>query len=165
MRLRPANEGDLLDLFRWRNDPVAVANSLSRQQVSLTEHSEWFSRCLLSLEGLMLIGELTVDGLDLKVGVCRFTSRGSGEYLVSINIDPGFRGRGIGRALLEESLTFFIGQKDGARRIHAQVIRTNAGSLRLFSGQGFQVLSTDGDVVNYVLDRESLLGGLGRAKD
>jgi len=152
MRLRSANESDLLDLFRWRNDPVAVANSLSRRPVSLTEHSEWFSRCLVAPDDLMLIGELMVDGGILKAGVCRLTHRGSGDYLLSINIDPGLRGRGIGRALLEESLKHFLEETDGPVQIHAQVLEANIFSHRLFAGHGFRIASTDGEVVNYVLD-------------
>jgi RimJ/RimL family protein N-acetyltransferase len=165
MKLRSAKEEDSPDIFRWRNDPVAVANSLSRREVALSEHLEWFSRSLTATEDLILVGEVTVDGLAVKVGVCRFTSLGSGSYVVSINVDPGFRARGIGRTLLAESVRFLFAQREGTLRIHAQIIEKNTLSRRLFAGQGFREVSRDGDVVNYALDRESLPGGLGLSQE
>lgn len=50
-------------------------------------------------------------------------------------VDPTLRGKGIGRALLEESLAW--ANSVGAHRVRLDVTATNTPAMRLYTSQGF----------------------------
>ena len=57
-------------------------------------------------------------------------------YVYFVAVDPGARGMGSGRALVQESLRLF--RSRGANRVFAAVPRDNDPSMRLFESLGFE---------------------------
>jgi L-amino acid N-acyltransferase YncA len=58
---------------------------------------------------------------------------------------PGFRGRGIGRILAEESFRF--ARQNGYRKVVIQVLAANERALRFYSSLGFRVIGIAKDHV------------------
>src|SRR2546425_9037503 len=57
-------------------------------------------------------------------------------YVSFVAVDPGARGKGSGRALVQESLRLF--RSRGADRVFAAVTEDNDPSMRLFESLGFE---------------------------
>ncbi|GAA4676781.1 GNAT family N-acetyltransferase [Frondihabitans cladoniiphilus] len=91
---------------------------------------------------------LLVDGAF--AGYELWTATPDGATLVTINVDEAFRGKGLGRALLDRFTR--DARAAGHRRLHLGVHTTNPAG-RLYLGAGFEVTGTDGD---YVLMAKSL---------
>lgn len=73
-------------------------------------------------------------------------------HLINIAVDPRFRGRGLGEALLERVLREAVGQ--GARTVHLEVREQNAPAITLYRKHGFEVL---GRVDRYYSDGTAAL--------
>jgi len=125
MIVRRATAEDALDVLAWRNDPLARAMSRTQDLVEEAGHVAWFSKAINDPRRTVLIGE--VD--DQKIGMVRF-DHGDGTE-VSININPPFRGRGLGYQLLSDALAYVSGP------IIAEIKEENLASLRLFERAGF----------------------------
>lgn len=145
--IRRAHEGDQTLLLDWRNDPAAVATSVSRAPVDPLTHAAWFDRTLADPTIALFIGELGGS----PIGMTRFeTDPRSGRTVVSINLDPGSRGKGLARPFLVASIG--LARADARLPIDAVVRRDNEASLRLFEGAGFRQSRTDDEFVHFALD-------------
>jgi len=142
MRLRPATENDLLDLWRWRNDPVTRAMSRTSDEVPLEAHSAWFRAALGNPAITLLIGE-TAEG---KVGMARFDH--GPETEVSINLNPAFRGRGLSHVLLGAALVRTGGV------VFAEIKDENLASRRIFERAGFRRIGGQDGLGRYRRDPE-----------
>ena len=123
--VRPAVEGDALDVLAWRNDPVTRAMARNREAVDEASHLAWFAGALADSRRTFLIGEVEGE----KIGMVRF-DRGD-ETEVSINLNPAHRGRGLSYPLLMAALACVDGD------VWAEIRPENAASLRLFERAGF----------------------------
>lgn len=131
----------LASLFAWRNDPDAVRFSISGRAVTADEHKRWLGRVLDDPASTRLwiaeqhgepIGQVR---LDISAGV----------GTVSIAVDPGRRGRGVGTAMLR-ALTASVHAGDGPRHLVALVRSDNPASLHAFEAATFhRVAGDDGD--------------------
>ena len=145
--VRRARDDDRDLLFAWRNDPVSVATSGSRTPVDAGTHATWFAAMLADPDVMLLIGE--VDGRP--IGMVRFDiDRRSSHAVVSINLDPHARGRGLAQPFLLTAVDAARADRPGP--IDAVVRRDNTASLRLFAGAGFRRSGTDDEFVNFTLD-------------
>ena len=103
LSMRYANEDDVLDIFNWRNDPLALEMTLRQDVVSLDAHKQWFKEILVDERVVMLIGLANEE----RVGVCRFSMSNDGDYAdLSINMNPVHRGKGLGK-ILGQSIALF----------------------------------------------------------
>jgi pseudaminic acid synthase len=125
MIVRRATHDDALDVLGWRNDPTTRAMSRDTDVIEEEVHLAWFERALGDPRLLLLIGE---EG-GAKVGMVRIDRGEISE--ISININPLYRGRGRGGALLAKALACFDGP------LLAEVKHGNAASKRLFAKAGF----------------------------
>jgi len=73
-------------------------------------------------------------------------------HLINIAVDPRFRGRGLGEALLRRVLREAVGQ--GARAVHLEVREQNGPAIALYRKHGFEVL---GKVEKYYSDGAAAL--------
>ncbi len=126
MILRPATEADAVDVWTWRQDPLTRAMSRTPEEIDRHFHMAWFARALADPDRTLLIGE--VDGE--KIGMVRF-DRGS-ETEVSINVNPAYRSRGHGHALLSQAMQSVGGD------VWAEIREDNHASRRLFEQLGFE---------------------------
>ncbi len=78
------------------------------------------------------------DGLSIAGFLEGILFRGTPPigYVYFLAVDPGARGKGSGRALVQESLRIF--RSRGADRVFAAVTEDNDPSMRLFASLGFE---------------------------
>jgi ribosomal protein S18 acetylase RimI-like enzyme len=88
------------------------------------------------------LGIPTADGLvaDLEGTIAGFAigylARGSVAHVVTLDVHPSFRRRGLGKALLEGLLSRF--SRAGAREARLEVSTENAGAIAFYRKLGFR---------------------------
>lgn len=127
--LREATWKDCHCVWQWKNDPDALAVSLSSQPVPWEEHQIWFKKKLESLNSVLFIGEIDSQSF----GVVRVD-----KQRVSINLAPEFRGKGLGYKLLSRVLKRY-------GDLEAEVKKDHHPSLKLFQSLGFEVVGDLGE--------------------
>lgn len=90
---RPASLGDIYTLFKWRNDPVTRANSISKDWVYWNDHVKWVKRQLKNNPPTLFIFYKSEE----PVGTFRI----DGDN-VSYTVSPDHRGEGIATRMLKE---------------------------------------------------------------
>jgi L-amino acid N-acyltransferase YncA len=83
------------------------------------------------------------DGTVLGSAKMNPNQRGPGAHIASASymVDPAHAGRGVGRALGEETLEW--ARREGYRAMHFNaVVETNARAVHLWRSLGFEVLGT-----------------------
>ena len=152
MYIRLAKKRDCLELWKWRNDYKAVANSISKSVVSYRRHSRWFNGFINNTDAEMFIAYDRKE--KANIGMVRFEKKNSKAFEVSININPHFRGKGLGREFLSQSIATFIKRKPGFFVI-ARVLIENHSSKRLFKSCGFVVSSIRDKIVHFTLKKRN----------
>lgn len=130
------DEGLLLD---WANDPTTRANGYSTNTIAREDHARWYRAQLRNPVGCRLFVVETAMGVP--VGQVRFDDR-YGEWEISYAVAPAFRGRGIGRPMLEAALSEL---NQGSDTIIGQVKPDNVPSRRIFEAMGFVLRNSDLD--------------------
>ena len=142
--LRPAKMSDADRLLKWANDPVARAWSKSATPITSDDHDRWmqFNVLMGYPQHIVMIAE-TEDG---PVGVVRFDAKKRDvlSYTVSINMDPNYRGNGLGYAVLAEACRMMQ-----ENTLLAEMRYENAASINIFERCGFRLVGDDGAFVQY----------------
>lgn len=139
--LRAATADDSERVRAWRNEPDAVAASLTRAPVALADHERWFAAVLADRARRLWIVEDSgrpAGSVRLDLGAADATAE------VSIALDPAARGLGLGRRALELAAA---AAPDGVARVTARVRSDNAASLLAFAAAGFARTGEDRDGV------------------
>jgi UDP-2,4-diacetamido-2,4,6-trideoxy-beta-L-altropyranose hydrolase len=145
MAVRQARSEDGPLLFAWRNDERVRRRSFDPRPFDSVAHQNWLAKTLVDPDvDLLLVG---LDGLDLAC--IRFDCAGE-TGTVSIYIDPGLQGQGIGLPALLAAIDWLRDRRPGLRQLEAVVLASNHASHRLFSTAGFVPTKT-----NYALDLRS----------
>ena len=149
LTLRPAAADDAELLFSWRNDDDVRRWSFNSDEISWKGHLRWFeerlrdSRCTIYIASLMS---------GPPIGQIRF-DRVAGEHHVaeiSLSLDPGARGRGLGAALVRAGVRRYRSDVGNAR-IEAFVKPENRASIESFDLAGFaRSPENDRSVVRFV---------------
>lgn len=131
--VKKATLNDKDDVFIWRNDQQAIEMSLSNDSVSRSEHSSWFDKKIKSDKTLILIGYCQ----NQKIGMTRFDLN-KNENIISINLDPISRGKGLSSLFLKESIEYFIRSQETTHSyIKAKIKANNIPSIKSFTRAGF----------------------------
>lgn len=133
IRLRPVREEDSLDLFNWRNDPETVKYSPSGE-VKYEDHLQWFSKNINDPKTKILI--ITNQKED-KIGMVRFDLDDNLDAVISINLNPKWRGKGYGKLGLKKSLDYGFQELD-LKKVRADLHQDNIPSKKIFLGIGFK---------------------------
>ena len=150
MHIRSVEKRDCLDLWKWRNDYKAVVNSISKSVVPYRSHSRWFHSLINKTDAEIFIA---YDGKEkTNIGMVRFDKKNSKVIEVSININPHFRGKGLGKEFLSRSIATFIKRKPGFI-MKARVLVENHRSKRLFNSCDFVVSSIRDKIVYYTFKK------------
>jgi L-amino acid N-acyltransferase YncA len=139
MKIKDADNGDLLDIFEWRNDPISCQMFVSKKKVTLEEHKKWFESSVKNPLRKIYIGTLTYE----KVGICRFdidSKMTSAE--VSINLNPTMRGKNLSYQLLSDSIETY--KKTNQIKLTATIKKENKASLIIFQKCSFSIVDEDG---------------------
>lgn len=129
---------DLVRLFRWANDQQTRSNSLTRTPVRISEHLRWYVRGLSRQRDTRFIIEGAAGTLRPKpMMFCRITPDPQGQYVVSVNLAPEFRGKGYATSLLAGGIEHFQKKVGHDVILNATIRQDNIASLALFTGLGF----------------------------
>lgn len=139
LRIRAIAPADIEPVWLWRNDPVTRAVAKTHVPISWQAHETWFRKRLGDNDGVSIIGEVAGEA----VGIVRFDRLPDRAYLVSINLAPRWRGRGIGAQLLARACDHFESTV-GRVVLKAEIRHGNAASERIFAANGFK--STRGEL-------------------
>ncbi len=149
--IRKANRSDCLDIFRWRNDRVMRGNSiLGPRKVTLSEHKRWFNEKLKDPSAIMYMA----ISRNRKVGFLRFNVQ-EDSVEISINVNPDFRGVGIGRKIITLSSEKVF--KKIAIPIIARIKNNNVASKIAFKRCGYKHKNRDNKVTTLCFDPKSLV--------
>lgn len=139
LTLRGATALDAALVHGWANDAAARRASWGRAVIPWPEHRAWFERTLGEpSRALFIASEAGVPVAMLRLDI---EARGAGSdadkanAVVSINVDPGARGRGLGARLLAALDTEAV--RLGIGRIVALIATDNPASLRAFAAAGY----------------------------
>jgi UDP-2,4-diacetamido-2,4,6-trideoxy-beta-L-altropyranose hydrolase len=146
MLIRKVTLDDEKILLEWANDPVTRVSAFSRGLITSQTHKKWL-QSRLSNEALcrMYIVE-SPEGEPL--GQVRFEFSDA-AWVVDYSLSPVFRGRGLGRRLLELALLKLQSEEVDAV-VLGQVKVSNLASRRVFESLGFSVLTEDYSIVRYI---------------
>lgn len=132
--LRKAFADDAEDIFEWRNNELTRAMSLNSVEIIWEDHKFWYENAINSPNEIILIG----DSNKQSIGVVRFTRSQPERVLVSINLNPNFRGMGLGKLLLGESVKWLEREHGEIKKIFAEIKTENLVSIAMFKSCGFK---------------------------
>lgn len=145
LRARKATLADESLLLEWANDPTTRANGFSRAQITPQAHGQWFrSRVNNSDDCHLYIVEIAVGE---AIGQVRF-ERAEATWVIGYSLAPVFRGRGLGRHLLDAAL-LQLRKEECDPHVIGEVKTQNLASRRVFESLGFSAFCDDGDTVKY----------------
>ena len=149
--VRYATVADSRDLWLWRNDPLTRAMSKDDGEVSWEDHSAWFAKIMARPETALFIGEQQGG----KIGMCRFDRNlERATCVVSINLNPDHRGRGLSTLLLRRALAEFATGFSGD--FLAEIRTDNLASRQCFLKNGFEHEGEAGQFEHYRLSPPDL---------
>lgn len=139
--LRGAGPEDGDRVRAWRNEPAAVAASLTGRAVGEADHAAWFDRVLADPARRLWI----LEDSGRAAGSVRLDVEEGGRAEVSIALEPAARGLGLGTRALE--LVTAAAPSAGVATLVAVVKADNTPSLRAFAAAGYVETGLDGGVV------------------
>jgi RimJ/RimL family protein N-acetyltransferase len=143
--LRNAGLADCEQIWCWNFAPDVRARSKRAEAVAFAEHARWFTRRITDgREPLWIIEEQ-----GAPVGVVRLDVVGGGLSRISIALDVGARGRGIGRCAVAAVCRAF------AAPIVAEIFADNLASRACFEACGFRSVVEGGGLLTYYWDPEN----------
>jgi UDP-2,4-diacetamido-2,4,6-trideoxy-beta-L-altropyranose hydrolase len=129
--LRSAGPEDCRRIWLWRNDEETRRASFDSSAIPFETHARWFEASLGRPDRRIYVVE--VDGT--AAGMVRLDVEGR-QAVVSINLAPEWRGRGVGplalRGLAELAFALL-----GLQRLEASVKADNHASVAAFERAGF----------------------------
>ncbi|MEI6986302.1 MAG: GNAT family N-acetyltransferase [Rhodospirillaceae bacterium] len=142
-------EVDARQVMAWRNDPVTLSMCFHRDPKEWDSFWPEYRDCYFQSEPEPVFARFQ----GCQVAFLRFcpetNPQGLSDRLVdiSINLAPGWRGRGLGTAILRAASDYLLAA--GIDTIHAEIRCGNAASLHAFTAAGYQAL---GEAQKLVID-------------
>lgn len=133
IKIRRAKQNDSKDIFEWRNDERTRHMSHTSQIIDWEDHKKWYLNSLDSKSLIMLICE---DNRSEKIAIIRFDISIS-SAVISINLNPTKRGKGLAKPCLITSIKFFSKRYFEIKKIIAEIREDNIASQKAFLGIGF----------------------------
>lgn len=128
--VREATPDDRSVIWQWVNDPVTRENSFDSSRIPWSDHVAWFDRVMDDDKRVLLIGETS-----RSVGVVRFDIE-STHAVVSVNLAPEARGRGLGSQLIEAATNWFTARHPVC--VVAWIRPSNRPSVSAFEHAGYR---------------------------
>lgn len=133
-KLRLANSDDALPILAIRNSEAIRNVSFNTGIISEEEHIRWFNQSLQRDDRWILVAESENKKL---IGILRYDVISSTALEVSIFLNPGYIGRGIGCTLLAEGNYWVLRNIKTIQKIEAKVLSNNIASNKTFKKGGF----------------------------
>jgi len=148
--IRRVRKEDSKRIWEIRNSPIVRQNSNNPQKISLANHNKWFEEKYFSGKNNHCF--ILEDKNKRLIGYGRFDfSENDNAFIISIAIEPGCHGKGLGSYLLAESIKKFQIKRD----VLAEVKKNNLPSLKLFQKNNFSICNEDEN--NYYLRYSNLI--------
>jgi len=126
---------DIVDVFKWRNDPIVRNGCFNQGEVSRDEHIKWFE----TKEKDPLVKFFIVKSDDNKIGVVRFEFNfQKTEAEISILLNPSFIGQGFGTKTIITAVNIIFDEVDSLKIINAHIRKDNSVSIKAFTKSGFK---------------------------
>ena len=140
LHVRDMSISDRNLVFKWANDPITRANSLSSKEIKIETHNKWFKSKLQDNKcRFYLIKSVNC----IAVGMVRFEQLNDGNsYEVHYSIAPIYRGLGMGSHVLRDAIDA-IYLKIGEVVIVGRIKKINVASERIFKSIGFKIVSEE----------------------
>ena len=130
--IRKAELSDCKKIWLWINDPLVRSVSFNTMPISLERHIEWFSSALIDTN---LVYFIAMDKNTKPVGQARFQIE-SQEAVISVLVDPGYRGIGLGSLLIYDATEKFF-TETGIEKVNAFIKIGNEVSWKAFIKAGY----------------------------
>jgi UDP-2,4-diacetamido-2,4,6-trideoxy-beta-L-altropyranose hydrolase len=140
IHFRRARLDDARMAWTWRNHPFTRRFSVDSGVVPWSTHERWWSQSVASDRRILLVA---CSG-ESSLGVLRFDLDGP-VATVSIYLDPGLAGLGLGSVVLREGTAWLGAHVPSAERIHAVILPENTASIRSFVAAGYRSMDTPTD--------------------
>jgi RimJ/RimL family protein N-acetyltransferase len=134
-------------LLEWANDPVTRKNAFSPGKITAETHHAWFNARLRDVDNCRFY--IVESGDGVPIGTVRFERSGP-TWEVHFSLAPIFRGRDLGRRLLEVAMLNLRADNMGGAQVLGQVKEGNLPSRRIFEALAFETLpETKAGVIMY----------------
>lgn len=133
--VRPARDDDEDRRYVWKvnNDPSVRERSISTDSIPWEDHVEWYAEVMSDPDRLLYVTQH--EGEDC--GVVRYDlDRHAKEAEISIALQESFRGRHIGREVIEITSSAILGHND-VDTVVAHVRPDNTPSVKAFEAAGY----------------------------
>ena len=134
IKVRKAELRDAEAIFEWRNDELTRKMSHSTDAIRWEGHREWFASSLDNKNRLLLLCKNEIG--SRKIAMIRFDVISS-RALVSINLSPQMRGKGLSKLCLSEAIKYFKNEFPQVLALDAGIKAENIASQRVFKSIGF----------------------------
>ncbi|MFW7378389.1 MAG: GNAT family N-acetyltransferase [Oligoflexus sp.] len=141
VQVRPAGYCHWLILLEWRNDSETLKQSLNQELVDIESHKRWFKSILNSDKSKIYIG-YTAD--DEPVGMVRLDFNQSSEWVMSWNVAPVWRGKGVGKEMVR------LVAESYKEPLKALIKKSNIGSIKVAEYAGLRLLKEEHGFYIYV---------------
>jgi ribosomal protein S18 acetylase RimI-like enzyme len=136
-RVRPEEWRALRDVRLRALADAPSAFETRYEEARLRPEEWWVDWAARSASGDRQAMFLAWDGHDAVGIVGTYVEEDGNRWLISMWTDPGRRGRGVGRALVETVVAF--ARAAGSRELLLEVTHDNDGAFALYRSCGFEV--------------------------
>jgi RimJ/RimL family protein N-acetyltransferase len=143
MKLRLATLDDAKDLFDWRNDPITLKHSTTKELIDYKEHLEWLQSSLNNVNRQIFVLE---DTCGLPIGTIRCDRSIENQHTLSWTISPIHRKRGYATTMLN----LFFNNHHGKEYV-AEIYDTNIASINLVRKFKFNLISKNKTSNNQII--------------
>jgi L-amino acid N-acyltransferase YncA len=135
------------DVLNWRNDKFTRDMSFNKNKISNEEHQIWTTSLLKNKNKIGYICILNKE----NIGICYFDiDIEQSRALVSINLNPKYRGQGLSKNFLSLAITKFK-RKYFDIDLLAHIKLKNKLSKKIFIELGFKILSKNKNSSLFIL--------------
>lgn len=138
IKITRATIDDMLDLFELANDPEVRKNSFNQEKIDLETHKKWFNNRVDNDDFLLLVVR---NGVNF-IGSIRFEKDIDNKFIISIQIHKNFRGKGLGKKLLQNAIKKLHNHKENPIII-AKIKSNNLSSIKIFSDSNFKIIENN----------------------
>ncbi|MEM3823997.1 MAG: GNAT family N-acetyltransferase [Candidatus Bathyarchaeia archaeon] len=141
VRIRRAKEEDLQEVVRLAMElgrDESVRDSMISASPSGFQNPEWILKNIKGGNAAVFVAELDgrIVGYSLGWISQPWAYKGKRGYICDCFVEKSYRGKGIGRMLVNQILEWFI--SNGVECVEADVYSDNIRSLKLFKSLGFK---------------------------
>lgn len=131
--IKNADDNDINDLFKWRNNPEIRKNFFDTAPVSRETHEKWFREKVNDIRSAIYM----VYCRENKIGSVRFENK-ENAIKTSVLLSPDYIGKGLGAEIIRIGTDRFIKGNSPTKPIIAEIKKENVKSIKAFQKAGFK---------------------------